>query len=162
MTLKFEKKKSMSRRKTKSKSIVAKNEPIAVTLKKGKTYHWCRCGRSKNQPLCDGSHRVTDITPVEFTAEEYREDWLCRCKQTHDQPHCDGHQAKIPDERVGKELDLEEGTDADSPPTFTDLNTREEFADHVRELTGGIPIGFKMSAQHIEADIEFAVKAGAD
>src|SRR5699024_11413093 len=36
------------------------------------------------------------------------------------------------------------------------------FADRVRELTGGIPVGFKLSAQHIEKDIEFAVRAGAD
>ena len=29
-------------------------------------------------------------------------------------------------------------------------------------MSGGIPIGFKLSAQHIERDIDFAVAAGAD
>src|SRR5699024_11745532 len=37
-----------------------------------------------------------------------------------------------------------------------------KFADHVRALSGGIPIGFKISAQHIEDDIAFAVDASAD
>lgn len=60
---------------------------------------------------------------------------------------------------------LKPGTNADSPPTFKDLHTTQDFArmaDHVRELTGGIPIGFKMSAQHIEKDMDFAIEAGAD
>ena len=57
------------------------------------------------------------------------------------------------------------GTPAISPPTFSDLKTIDDFknfADRVRELTGGIPIGFKISANHIENDIEFALQAGAD
>ncbi|GGK75397.1 glutamate synthase-related protein [Amphritea balenae] len=60
---------------------------------------------------------------------------------------------------------IPEGQDAVSPPTFSDLNEVSDFAyfaDHVRELTGGIPIGFKLSANHIERDIEFALKAGSD
>src|SRR5699024_7044528 len=67
--------------------------------------------------------------------------------------------------RISEIRNLPEGINADSPPTFTDLNTIEDFsnfANHIRELTDGIPIGFKLSAQHIEQDIEFAVKAGAD
>ncbi len=36
------------------------------------------------------------------------------------------------------------------------------FADRVREISGGIPVGFKISAQHIEADLDFALAAGAD
>lgn len=32
----------------------------------------------------------------------------------------------------------------------------------MREVTGGIPIGFKLSAQHVERDIDFALAAGAD
>jgi len=60
---------------------------------------------------------------------------------------------------------LPPGTPAVSPATFSDLNTPDDFkrvADEVREASGGIPIGFKLSAQHIEADIDFAVKASAD
>ncbi len=60
---------------------------------------------------------------------------------------------------------LEPGTAAISPPRFADLSTTRDFADFaddVRELTGGIPVGFKLSAQHIEKDIDFALEAGAD
>ncbi|QTN38709.1 Rieske 2Fe-2S domain-containing protein [Cryomorphaceae bacterium] len=60
---------------------------------------------------------------------------------------------------------LEAGTTAISPATFTDLVTAADFADFadaVRERTGGIPIGFKLAASHIEADIDFALEAGAD
>jgi len=60
---------------------------------------------------------------------------------------------------------LPEGTAAVSPPSFTDLTSVSDFqrfADRVRELTGGIPIGFKLSANHIEKDIGFALQAGAD
>ncbi len=37
-----------------------------------------------------------------------------------------------------------------------------DFAAEVREETGGIPIGFKLSAQHIEEDIDFALEIGVD
>ena len=60
---------------------------------------------------------------------------------------------------------LPEHTDAVSPATFADLDSAadfREFADHVRDLSGGIPIGFKLSANHIEADIDFALEATAD
>jgi len=57
------------------------------------------------------------------------------------------------------------GEPAVSPPTFTDLSSVEDFkafANRVREVTGGIPIGFKLSANHIEEDIQFALDASAD
>ncbi len=60
---------------------------------------------------------------------------------------------------------LPEGRPAVSPPTFADLTTPQDYrdlADRVREITSGIPVGFKMSAQHIEKDIDFALEAGAD
>jgi len=60
---------------------------------------------------------------------------------------------------------IPEGQPAISPPTFKDMTTAKDFrkfADHVRELTGGIPIGFKLSANHIEKDIKFALDASAD
>jgi len=67
--------------------------------------------------------------------------------------------------KIAKVRKLEEGTAAVSPPTFDDLHTVEDFknfANKVREITGGIPIGFKLSANHIEADIQFALDASAD
>ncbi len=67
--------------------------------------------------------------------------------------------------KIAEVRGIKEGTPAISPPTFTDLETVQdfkEFADRVREITGGIPIGFKLSANHIEADIQFALDASAD
>jgi glutamate synthase domain-containing protein 2 len=67
--------------------------------------------------------------------------------------------------KIAKVRNIEEGTAAVSPPTFDDLITTEDFknfADKVRDITGGIPIGFKLSANHIEADIQFALDASAD
>jgi glutamate synthase domain-containing protein 2 len=60
---------------------------------------------------------------------------------------------------------IPEGQPAISPPTFKDLSTVQDyknFADRVREITGGIPIGFKLSANHVEKDIQFALDASAD
>ena len=57
------------------------------------------------------------------------------------------------------------GQPAISPPSFADLEKPNEFrrfADRVRELTDGIPVGFKLSANHIERDIDFALEASAD
>jgi len=75
----------------------------------------------------------------------------------------------LPGNKVTKEIadvrDLEEGERAISPAAFPDLFTTKDFADfakEVREKTGGIPVGFKIAASHIEADIDFALKAGAD
>lgn len=67
--------------------------------------------------------------------------------------------------KISEVRQLPEGTDAISPSTFKDLASVDDFksfANRVREVTGGIPIGFKLSAQHIEKDIEFAVQASAD
>ena len=67
--------------------------------------------------------------------------------------------------KISEVRGLPEGTSAISPPTFSDLSTPFEFkrfADRVREISGGIPIGFKLSANHIERDIAFALEASAD
>lgn len=60
---------------------------------------------------------------------------------------------------------LQPGVDAISPATFVDLHAPADYrglADEVREVSGGIPIGFKLSAQHIEDDIDFALAASAE
>ena len=71
-------------------SIVAQKGPFAVEVEAGKSYFWCRCGRSKNQPFCDGSHAVTSLRPVPFKADEAKTLYFCGCKQTGSQPFCDG------------------------------------------------------------------------
>ena len=66
-------------------------------------------------------------------------------------------------EEIAKVRGLPEGETAISPAAFPDLFTAEDFAkfaEEVREKTGGIPIGFKIAASHIEADIDFALKVG--
>lgn len=73
-----------------SKPKIAEKDPAKVELEVGKTYYWCQCGLSKNQPYCDGSHSETEFNPVEFTVEKTKTAYLCRCKQTSKPPYCDG------------------------------------------------------------------------
>jgi CDGSH-type Zn-finger protein len=75
---------------TEAKGQIAARSPAEVELEEGVTVWWCRCGRSQNQPFCDGSHEGTQFSPVEFTPERSDTFWLCRCKQTSTQPFCDG------------------------------------------------------------------------
>lgn len=342
-----------------SKPIIADIKPVKVHLTQDNEYFFCTCGRSENQPFCDGSHIGTDFTPLAFTVKSTRDEYLCQCKQTQNAPFCDGSHLQLNSEQIGKEVasarmqsdsmpiakatkeepmlefihqlakeglsnlghhgpmtsmgvpryqlprwndiqimvaqmatqplkeniavsteliigpnakkplklkiplfvsdmsfgalsqeakvalasgaelagtgicsgeggmlaeeqmansryfyelasaqfgyddsllknvqafhfkggqgaktgtgghlpgsknigkiaqvrGLPEGSDAISPPTFTDLHTAadfKQFADHVRDITGGIPIGFKLSANHIEEDIQFALDASAD
>lgn len=70
--------------------LIAQKSPYQVDVVAGKSYFWCACGRSKNQPFCDGSHKGTGLTPVQFKAEESKTVWLCGCKQTKSRPNCDG------------------------------------------------------------------------
>ena len=67
--------------------------------------------------------------------------------------------------KISQVRGLPEGVDAVSPPTFKDLSSVADFrkfADRVREISGGIPVGFKLSANHVERDIQFALDASAD
>jgi len=67
--------------------------------------------------------------------------------------------------KISEVRGIPEGEPAISPPTFRNLKSASDFArfaDRVREITGGIPIGFKLSANHIEKDIQFALDASAD
>lgn len=74
---------------------IAQKSPYAVELEAGKNYHWCACGRSANQPFCDGSHHGTEFTPLSFTAEKSGVAHLCGCKHTKNPPFCDGSHHKL-------------------------------------------------------------------
>ncbi len=67
--------------------------------------------------------------------------------------------------KIAEVRGLNEGEAAISPPRFpdwTDATQIRDFADEVRDRTGGIPIGYKLSAQHIEKDIDAALVVGVD
>lgn len=84
-----------------SAPIIADKKPIKTELKAGESYFWCRCGRSKNQPFCDGSHKGTGFTPAKFTVAEDGTRFLCMCKRTADEPFCDGTHKRLGDAKIG-------------------------------------------------------------
>src|ERR1700677_4519055 len=60
--------------------VVAPPKPCLVNLKGGRTYYWCSCGRSANQPFCDGSHKGTGLEPVKVVLAADEEVLLCGWK----------------------------------------------------------------------------------
>ncbi len=74
---------------------IAQKAPFAVDVEAGKTYAWCACGRSANQPFCDGSHKGTEFSPVVVKPEKDGTIHFCGCKQTGNPPYCDGTHASL-------------------------------------------------------------------
>lgn len=99
-----------------SDPVVARPKPCLVSLKSGRTYFWCRCGRSANQPFCDGSHQGTGLEPKTFVARADEEVLLCGCKHSADAPFCDGTHTNLPG---GSPLDDPESPDNRSIPWVT-------------------------------------------
>ncbi len=69
---------------------IAAKYPAPVQLEAGKTYAWCRCGLSQNQPFCDGSHKTTEFRSLVWQAAESKNVRLCQCKHSANPPYCDG------------------------------------------------------------------------
>lgn len=78
-----------------SHPVIAKKGPYVVELDSDKTYYWCSCGRSENQPFCDGSHKDTKLEPVKFEVTEKKKYGLCGCKHTKNAPFCDREHSKL-------------------------------------------------------------------
>lgn len=68
---------------------IAQKSPFVIEVEP-KKYAWCACGRSQNQPYCDGSHKGTGITPLIVEIKEKKKVAWCGCKHTGDKPFCDG------------------------------------------------------------------------
>jgi CDGSH-type Zn-finger protein len=77
-----------------SKPKIAELKPAVLELEPG-TYSWCRCGRSENQPFCDGSHVGTEFSSLKVELSEKKRVALCQCKHTANPPYCDGTHARL-------------------------------------------------------------------
>jgi CDGSH-type Zn-finger protein len=75
--------------------IIAAIAPKKVSLNQGEEYYFCSCGRSNNQPFCDGSHSGSAFRPVKYAAPETKKVFFCGCKSTASQPLCDGSHKQI-------------------------------------------------------------------
>lgn len=64
--------------------------PARLEVEEGKTYYWCACGKSANQPFCDGSHKGSEFSPIAYTAEQTKVVSFCTCKHSSRSPVCDG------------------------------------------------------------------------
>ncbi|HUO54492.1 MAG TPA: CDGSH iron-sulfur domain-containing protein [Rhodoblastus sp.] len=75
--------------------VIAQKGPYPVEVEAGKNYFWCACGKSANQPFCDGSHKGSDFRPIVYKADASGEVWFCGCKHSADKPFCDGTHDKL-------------------------------------------------------------------
>jgi glutamate synthase domain-containing protein 2/CDGSH-type Zn-finger protein len=107
--------------------IVADNKPRRVALTAGESYFWCACGRTANQPFCDGSHKGTGMAPRKLDAAEDGDAFLCMCRQSANPPYCDGTHARVPADRVGEAYAMPAAADAVPPAKATPEEPTVEF-----------------------------------
>ena len=69
---------------------IPRKAPYAVDVEAGKSCWWCSCGKSAKQPFCDGSHKGSGLSPVEYQAEESGKVFFCGCKHSAKGALCDG------------------------------------------------------------------------
>jgi mannose-6-phosphate isomerase-like protein (cupin superfamily)/CDGSH-type Zn-finger protein len=151
--------------------VVARPKPCLVTLKGGRTYFWCSCGRSRNQPFCDGSHKGTGFEPRQVVLAADEEVLLCGCKQTKTPPFCDGAHTNLPggspldDPRSPENASVPLVTERDGPRTRlngTCYVVRPALAEKVRrgQLTYSYLVTGALGALH-QTQVLLEVSGGA-
>jgi CDGSH iron-sulfur domain-containing protein 3 len=76
------------------KPTIAQKAPYVIDLEPG-NYSWCACGKSSNQPFCDGSHKGSEFSPIKITIENKGKKAWCGCKHSANAPFCDGTHKNI-------------------------------------------------------------------
>ena len=114
---------------------IADNKPKGVELTKGEDYYFCTCGKSNNQPFCDGSHKGTGFKPKQFQADDDGTAYLCVCKHTKNAPFCDGSHKNFTSDMVGKEgpgVQLQAGKKSEMP--VGEATPEEPTVAYIHEL----------------------------
>ena len=75
--------------------VIVQKAPMPVEVEQGKNYFWCSCGKSVNQPFCDGCHKDTGMMPIKFTAPASKKVFFCGCKKSAKSPLCDGTHSEL-------------------------------------------------------------------
>ncbi|MGH7041390.1 MAG: CDGSH iron-sulfur domain-containing protein [Acetobacteraceae bacterium] len=70
--------------------MTPQKSPYRLDVEPGKSYWWCACGKSASQPFCDGSHKGTGFSPIEFKPDTAGTVSFCGCKRSAKAPRCDG------------------------------------------------------------------------
>jgi CDGSH-type Zn-finger protein len=76
------------------KPVVASKQPAVLSLQSG-VYWWCSCGKSANQPFCDGSHKGSKFTPQKVELTEEKTVAFCNCKHSGVGAFCDGSHSRL-------------------------------------------------------------------
>ena len=74
---------------------IVQKAPMPIEVEAGKSYFWCACGQSANQPFCDGSHKGSDFASVKYEAQKDGKVFFCACKHSGNGALCDGTHQKL-------------------------------------------------------------------
>ena len=77
------------------KPVIVQKSSLKMVMEPG-TYWWCACGRSQNQPFCDGSHKGTTFTPHKVEVKEMELVKWCLCKHSEKGHICDNKHRELP------------------------------------------------------------------
>ncbi|MFZ9682003.1 MAG: CDGSH iron-sulfur domain-containing protein [Cephaloticoccus sp.] len=73
---------------------IPQKSPYVKKLPAG-VYWWCACGKSQDQPYCDGSHKGTGMAPKKVELTEETTVALCGCKHSANGAFCDGSHKQL-------------------------------------------------------------------